>query len=303
MALAQVWKGAVKLPSKEEMNAEVDKRHAFLLSGVAQDGPTIGPYEMDASACTKWLHNVAGTGFNEKFNSGLKGWWYWLKDLRNVSNLIPGVNSPHLWRLFDGGGRSGMMRRMLFGRSMKIRHPHLYVRGQSFWDPSQSIFLKSWDNTALSKGPQFGQPPDFDVSLFGVLCLLSIQPVHQQSKNTTLNLLHYHSLCFFFFHPAIEGGFKEWGVVTNQILVYDKAFFVRLDIDIDSDEGLGTTGRLESQPENDSFDDHRVLTYEKFSFGFSFWLRAIDCELPIVATAKLSSIWDDFGQDIPYLES
>jgi dimethylaniline monooxygenase (N-oxide forming) len=102
MALAQVWKGAVKLPSKEEMNAEVDKRHASFLSGAAEDGPQIGPYEMDAGAWTEWLHDVAGTGFNERFNYGLKGWWYWLKDLRNMPNLMSGVNSPHLWRLFDG---------------------------------------------------------------------------------------------------------------------------------------------------------------------------------------------------------
>jgi dimethylaniline monooxygenase (N-oxide forming) len=102
MALAQVWKGAVKLPSQEEMNAEVDKRHATLLSRAAEDGLQIVPFEMDAGAWTKWLHDVAGTGFNERFNYGLKGWWYWLKDFRNMSNLMSGVNSPHLWRLFDG---------------------------------------------------------------------------------------------------------------------------------------------------------------------------------------------------------
>jgi dimethylaniline monooxygenase (N-oxide forming) len=102
MALAQVWKGAVKLPAQEEMEAEVDKRHAFLLSGAAQEGPQIVPYRMDVGPWLKWLHNAAGTGINERFSYDLKAWWYWLEDLRNVSNLMSGVNSPHLWRLFDG---------------------------------------------------------------------------------------------------------------------------------------------------------------------------------------------------------
>jgi hypothetical protein len=49
--------------------------------------------------------------------------------------------------------------------------------------------------------------------------------------------------------------------------VYDKRFFVRIDIDIHSDEGLGTTGRLKSQPKNNYVDDHLLSTYEKFRFG------------------------------------
>lgn len=102
MALAQVWKGAVKLPSLEEMNAEVDKRHAAFLSQIAEEGPQIHPYTMDAGAWMKWLHNVAGTGVNERFTYDLKSWWYWLMDMRNVSNLMSGVPSPFLWRLFDG---------------------------------------------------------------------------------------------------------------------------------------------------------------------------------------------------------
>jgi hypothetical protein len=84
--------------------------------------------------------------------------------------------------------------------------------------------------------------------------------------------------------------------------VYDKGFFVGLDIDMDSEEGLGRTGRLNSQPKKNYIDNHLLLTYEKFSFGFGFRLRAIDSELAIVAVGYLSWKWDDCEQGIPFLE-
>jgi hypothetical protein len=82
--------------------------------------------------------------------------------------------------------------------------------------------------------------------------------------------------------------------------VYDKGFFVRLDIDMDSDEGLGTTGRLKSQPKNNYTSNRRVLTYEKFSFGLGFCLRTIESEPAIVTAANLSWMWGECEEAGPY---
>jgi dimethylaniline monooxygenase (N-oxide forming) len=102
MALAQIWKGAVKLPPRAEMEAEVDKRDKFLLSLTQINGPQILPTRMDVGVWMKWLHDVAGTGVNERFTYSWRAWYNWLLHMRYLSNLMSGVNSPHLWRLFDG---------------------------------------------------------------------------------------------------------------------------------------------------------------------------------------------------------
>lgn len=49
-----------------------------------------------------WLHDAAGTGVNEKLGYGWKGWWYWLVRNGECRDLMNGVNSPYIWRLFEG---------------------------------------------------------------------------------------------------------------------------------------------------------------------------------------------------------
>jgi hypothetical protein len=44
-------------------------------------------------------------------------------------------------------------------------------------------------------------------------------------------------------------------MVTDQVLVYDKGFVVWLDIDVDSDKGLGTTERVKSQLKKNCIED------------------------------------------------
>jgi dimethylaniline monooxygenase (N-oxide forming) len=102
MATAQIWKGAYKLPSRVEMEADVDKRHAWLLEMAALDGPAVLPGRMKVGPWMQWLHEVAGTGVNERLGYGLSGWLYWLKNMSYCRSLMNGINSPHIWRLFDG---------------------------------------------------------------------------------------------------------------------------------------------------------------------------------------------------------
>lgn len=116
MAIAQIWKGAYELPSREDMEVEVDNRHAWLLEFTTMDGPSILPGRMKVGPWMEWLHEVAGTGVNEKLGYGLNGWLYWLTNTSYCRSLMNGVNSPHLWRLFDGrrkawdGAREAILR-------------------------------------------------------------------------------------------------------------------------------------------------------------------------------------------------
>lgn len=102
MALAQVWLGKVRLPSRAVMDAEIDKRHENLIARIEGDGNQVTPSEVNTGMWMKWLHDTADTGFNERFTYTWKGWWNWIWDWRSISNIMGGVNSPHLWRLYEG---------------------------------------------------------------------------------------------------------------------------------------------------------------------------------------------------------
>jgi hypothetical protein len=67
--------------------------------------------------------------------------------------------------------------------------------------------------------------------------------------------------------------------------VYDKGFFVGLDVDMDSEEGFGRTGRLNSQPKKNYIDNHRLLTYEKFSLTSAFACARSIVSLPLSLSA------------------
>lgn len=53
----------------------------------------------------KWANDAAGTGVNEYLGYGLKGWWFWLTNMRLCNVLMGGVYSPHLYRVFEGKRR------------------------------------------------------------------------------------------------------------------------------------------------------------------------------------------------------
>ncbi|RDW81857.1 hypothetical protein BP6252_02969 [Coleophoma cylindrospora] len=103
MALAQVWKGAYPLPSREVMEDEVNQRQAWLVARArAKEGPSVLPGEMKSGPWMQWLHEAAGTGVTEKLSYTLRGWWYWLTNMSYCNFLMTSVNTPHIWRLFDG---------------------------------------------------------------------------------------------------------------------------------------------------------------------------------------------------------
>ncbi|KAK9433078.1 flavin monooxygenase-like protein [Lipomyces doorenjongii] len=100
MAIAQVWKGAFALPSKEDMNREIDSHYRWVRSLAKGDG--VYPGIVQEGPWLRWLHRAAGTGVNENLGYGLQGWIFWLRNPRFCNLLMGGVASVHTFRLFDG---------------------------------------------------------------------------------------------------------------------------------------------------------------------------------------------------------
>lgn len=100
MALAQVWKGASPLPSKEEMGRAVDVHHEELCK-IARMG-TANPLYARYGPWQAWANDAAGTGVNQKLGWGIEGWLFWWRERRLYGMLMDGVFTPHVLRLFDG---------------------------------------------------------------------------------------------------------------------------------------------------------------------------------------------------------
>lgn len=99
-AIAQVWKGNHVLPNREELDAWVEKDYQ---RAIAQAKIwRIGKIGSEPRALETWLDKVAGTGVNEKLGWGWEGWKFWWSDRKLYGLIMDGVNSPHVYRLFDG---------------------------------------------------------------------------------------------------------------------------------------------------------------------------------------------------------
>ena len=100
MAIAQIWAGHYKLPSKEIMNTAIDKHHQWVAS-LAREGKVYAGI-IDEGPWLHFLNDAAGTGVNENLGYGLRGWFFWLREPWFCNLLMTGVISSHVFRLFDG---------------------------------------------------------------------------------------------------------------------------------------------------------------------------------------------------------
>ncbi|KAK9441296.1 dimethylaniline monooxygenase 2 [Metarhizium brunneum] len=103
MALARVWAGEHQLPTVQEMTAQVDQQHRWLVS-LASEG-TVIPGWVDGAKWMAWADEAAGSDVFPHLGYGLKGWTLWLKDRQLSRILMDGTPSPHQFRLFENGNR------------------------------------------------------------------------------------------------------------------------------------------------------------------------------------------------------
>lgn len=100
MAIAQVWKGASPLPTQREMEKAVDAHHEWVVS-LAQKG-SVYPGIVQPGPWMRWVNDTAGTGVSENLGYGMKGWGFWWKDSAFCKMCLDGIQSPHIYRGFDG---------------------------------------------------------------------------------------------------------------------------------------------------------------------------------------------------------
>ncbi|WWC60654.1 uncharacterized protein I303_103229 [Kwoniella dejecticola CBS 10117] len=105
-AISQVWKGNYVLPGIAERNRWCEKNYRASL-GVIKNWRTFRTGHFSAGEFERWLNDVAGTGVNEHLGWGWKEWKFWWSERELYGLIKRGVNTPFLYRLFEGrqGGR------------------------------------------------------------------------------------------------------------------------------------------------------------------------------------------------------
>lgn len=99
-AIAQVWKGNHPLPAKRDMEAWCDEVYQTSLSHVRRW--RIGKIGADPLKLERWMDEAAGTRVNEHLGWGWSGWKFWWSDRKLFRLCLDGVNSAHVYRLFEG---------------------------------------------------------------------------------------------------------------------------------------------------------------------------------------------------------
>ncbi len=106
-AIAQVWQGSYPLPSQTEMEKWCDDNYERTLRQlkvwrVSRTGT-------DPVGLEKWLNEVSGNGVNDALGWGWEGWSFWWKERELYGLIVGGINTPFLYRLFEG--RKGSRKR------------------------------------------------------------------------------------------------------------------------------------------------------------------------------------------------
>jgi dimethylaniline monooxygenase (N-oxide forming) len=104
MAIAQVWKGASRLPPQAQMEKDVQKHHEWL-SDQASRGFNVSPALVVAGPWTRTMDDLGGTGINEYLGYGWKGWWFWCTNMCLCNQLMAGIWTTHVYRVFEGKKR------------------------------------------------------------------------------------------------------------------------------------------------------------------------------------------------------
>ncbi|RMJ12734.1 hypothetical protein CDV36_007615 [Fusarium kuroshium] len=96
------YRPASLLPSKEEMDKEVDSYHAWWRKQWTVDHSVLPGY-VRAHSFYRFLHSMAGTGLYEHLDHVFttRGWWLWWNDYELWKWLAKGPMNSYSWRLFD----------------------------------------------------------------------------------------------------------------------------------------------------------------------------------------------------------
>ena len=108
-AVAQVFAGNYVLPPRAVMEAWCDRNYAQNLELIKKW--RIAKVGTNPRLLERWLNTAAGNGVNESLGWGWQGWKFWCTEQRLYRKLVDGMDTPHLYRLFDGRKAEGARKR------------------------------------------------------------------------------------------------------------------------------------------------------------------------------------------------
>lgn len=108
MAIAQVFKGASRLPAQAELEDDIKRQHAWL-ADLAGYGYNISPGNVDGGPWMQKMNELGGTGVDDYLGYGLKGWWFWLWNMWFCHLLMDAIWAPCIYRVFEGDKRKSWM--------------------------------------------------------------------------------------------------------------------------------------------------------------------------------------------------
>lgn len=104
IAVAQVFAGKYVLPPKDELRLQTRKQNEYTI--MKRRTAPILPGLVPLKDLLEFLDDATGSGMREHvsyFGKGaIKSWWWSLKNWKLSRIIMGGVDSPFVWRLFDG---------------------------------------------------------------------------------------------------------------------------------------------------------------------------------------------------------
>ena len=99
-AIAQVWLGRFPLPSQTSIQNWCEKDYQYSLRQINRwrifkTGTENGAFE-------SWLSRAAGNELEKYLGWGWKAWRFWWKERQLYMLIMDGVNTPFVYRLFEG---------------------------------------------------------------------------------------------------------------------------------------------------------------------------------------------------------
>ncbi|KAH6888404.1 flavin monooxygenase-like protein [Thelonectria olida] len=105
LAIAQIWAGKSHLPPVEEMEAQIRRRQAWFTDLTLETPLPVHEGTTEPHEWLRWVNDMAGTGVYEYLGWTTHGIWFFLREPKLCNLLSWGVNTPHMYRLFETGKR------------------------------------------------------------------------------------------------------------------------------------------------------------------------------------------------------
>ncbi|KAF4973970.1 hypothetical protein FZEAL_9077 [Fusarium zealandicum] len=105
MAVAEIWAGKSALPPTSAMETWVRKHQAWFTKLCLSNPLPQYDGQIEAHGWFKFVNEMAGTGVYEHLGWTVKGIRFWLREPKLCSMMAWGVNTPHIYRVFETGKR------------------------------------------------------------------------------------------------------------------------------------------------------------------------------------------------------